>query len=66
MSRDTKKWSSGFLIRSDTNQPVQPQNIARNLKIQIKEEEELYYPTIHVLSKNKKNVKIFQLKIFSF
>ena len=36
--------SSGFLTRSDTNLPVQSQMMARSLKFQIKEEEELLYP----------------------
>ena len=39
-----KRESSGFLTRYDTNQPVQSQKIARSLKIQIQEEEGLYYP----------------------
>ena len=33
----------GFLIRSDTNQAVQPQKIARGLKFRIKVVEGLYY-----------------------
>ena len=41
--------SSGFLIRSNTNWPVQSQKQARTLKIRIEEEEELYY----LCSKNK-------------
>ena len=40
----------GFLTRFDTNQAVQPQNMARGLKFRIKEEEELYYL---VCSENK-------------
>ena len=32
-----------FLTRYDTNQPVQSQKQARNLKFRIKEEEGLYY-----------------------
>ena len=32
-----------FLTRSDTNRTVQPQNMARGLKFQIKEVEGLYY-----------------------
>ena len=35
---------SGFPTRSDTNRPVQPQKIARNLKFGIEEKEEPYYP----------------------
>ena len=35
--------SSGFLTRSDTNQAVQPQKIARDLKFQTWEVEGLYY-----------------------
>ena len=35
--------SSGFLIRSDTNQVVQPQKMARGLKFQNTEVEGLYY-----------------------
>ena len=35
--------SSGFLTRSDTNQPVQSQKTARSFKFQILEEEELHY-----------------------
>ena len=33
-----------FPTRSDTNQAVQPQKMARGLKFGIKEEEGLYYP----------------------
>ena len=36
--------SLGFLIRSDTNRPVQSQKQARSLKFLTEEEEELYYP----------------------
>ena len=32
------------LTRSDTNQPVQSQKIARSLKFGMNEEEKLYYP----------------------
>ena len=39
--RKPKFW---FLTRSDTNQAVQPQIMARGLKFRIKEEEGLYYP----------------------
>ena len=31
-----ENWSSGFLIRSNTNQAVQPQKIAGGLKFQFK------------------------------
>ena len=34
----------GFPTRSDTNQAVQPQKLARDLKFRIKEVEGLYYP----------------------
>ena len=34
-----------ILTRSDTNQAVQPLEMARGLKFCIKEEEELYYPS---------------------
>ena len=37
--------SPGFSTSSDTKQPVQPQKIARSLKIRIKEKEGLYYPS---------------------
>ena len=43
MSCDARKWSSGFPTRSDTNRAVQPQMIARGLKLQIYEVERLYY-----------------------
>ena len=36
--------SLGFPARSDTNQPVQSEKKARNLKFWIYEEEGLYYP----------------------
>ena len=36
--------SSGFPTRSDTNQPVQPQKMARVLKFRIYKVEGLYYP----------------------
>ena len=35
---------SGFQTRSDTNQPVQLQKMARTLKFWMVREEELYYP----------------------
>ena len=41
--------SKGFMTRSDTNQGVQPQKIARGLKVWIYEVEGLYY----LCSKNK-------------
>ena len=41
--------SLGFPTRSDTNQAVQPQKMARGLKFRIKVGEGLYYP----FSKNK-------------
>ena len=34
----------GFPTRCDINRAVQPHEMARALKFQIKEEEELYYP----------------------
>ena len=34
-----------FLTRSDTNQPVQLENMARGLKFRFKEKDELYYPS---------------------
>ena len=34
-----------FLNRSNTNRAVQAQKQARSLKFQIKEEEEVYYPS---------------------
>ena len=34
--------SSGYLTRSETNWAVQPQKMARGLKLRIKEEEGLY------------------------
>ena len=43
LSRVTKKLSSGFPTRSNTNQAVQPQKMARCLKFLIKEVEGLYY-----------------------
>ena len=43
MSRDAKKRSSRFPNRSDTNQAVHAQKMARGWKFQIKEEG-LYYP----------------------
>ena len=49
LSRDARKLVFGFPTRSDTNWPVQLQKMARSLKFQIKEDEELYYPS----SKNK-------------
>ena len=42
MSRDARK--PGFPTRSDTNWPVQLQEIARSWKFQIFEEEEMDYP----------------------
>ena len=44
MSLVVRKRSSGFLTRSDTNQAVQLQKMARCLKFRIKIEEGLYYP----------------------
>ena len=43
MSRDARKPTFWFPTRSDTNQAVQPQQIARGLKFRIKEVEGLYY-----------------------
>ena len=52
ISRMVLKWaatwenrSAGFPSRSDTNQPVHSQEIARSLKFRIKEDEELRYPS---------------------
>ena len=42
MGHDTRKPVFGFLTRSDINRPVQLQKMARSLKFQICEEEELY------------------------
>ena len=44
MSRNVRKATMWILTRFDTNQAVQPQEIARGLKFCIYEEEELYYP----------------------
>ena len=43
MSRVPENLSLGILIRSDTNQAVQPQEMARSLKFRIYVVEELYY-----------------------
>ena len=43
MSRVTGNLSSGFPTRCDTNRNVQPQKMARGLKILIEEVEGLYY-----------------------
>ena len=43
MSRVTGNLSSGFPTRYDTNRNVQPQKIARGLKIRIEVVEGLYY-----------------------
>ena len=45
MSRNVGKPALGILTRSDTNQAVQPLEMARGLKFCIKEEEVLYYPS---------------------
>ena len=37
--------NSGFLTRFDTNQPEQPQKIARSLTFRIEEQERLYSPS---------------------
>ena len=42
--RCEKKQSSGFPTRSDTNQAIQSQKMARGLKLCIYEVEGLYYP----------------------
>ena len=44
MSLVLRKPVFGFPTRSDTNQAVQPQKMARGLKFQISEVERLYYP----------------------
>ena len=44
MSSNIRKYTSGFTTRSDTNQAVQQQKIARGLKFRITEVEGLYYP----------------------
>ena len=41
MLREPTSW---VLTRSDTNQPVESQKIARSFKFQMKEEEGFYYP----------------------
>ena len=43
MSLVTRKSSEFFLTRSDTNQAVQPQKMARGSKLRNWEEEGLYY-----------------------
>ena len=44
MSRDVRKpVFGGFPTRSDKNEAVQPQKIARGLKFRLKEEQGLYY-----------------------
>ena len=45
MSHNVRKPTMWILTRSDTNQAVQPLEIARSLKICIKEVEVLYYPS---------------------
>ena len=56
-----KNLSSWFLTRSDTNQAIQPQMMARGLKFQIEEVEGLYYLCIenkdYLCSKNKSTDK---------
>ena len=54
--------SSGFPTRSDTNQAVQLQKQAIGLKIRIKEEEELYYPS----SGNKGTDQLRSYCLFSY
>ena len=49
-----KNLSLGFPIRSNTNQAVQPQKIARGLKFQIVEVKGLYY----LCSKNKASIQL--------
>ena len=44
LSLDVRKPVFGFPTRSDTNQAVDPQKIARGLKFRIYIEEGLYYP----------------------
>ena len=44
LSRNIRKPTMWFLTRSDTNQAVQPLEMARGLKFWIKEVEGLYYP----------------------
>ena len=43
MSKIVRILSSGFTTLSDTNRAVNPQTMARDSKLWIKEEEELYY-----------------------
>ena len=45
MSRNVRKPTMWFLTRSDTNQAVQPLEMARDLKFCIKEVKVLYYPS---------------------
>ena len=53
-SYDVRK-PSGFPTMSDTNQAVQPQNMARGLKFRIHEEHELYY----ICSENSRSASLF-------
>ena len=53
MSPNTRKQSSGVLMRTDTTQAVQSQKKARSLNFQIYEEEGLYY-----LSSENKGVQL--------
>ena len=53
-----RKPSFGFWTRSDTNQAVLPQNIARGLRFQIKE---AYFEGLHCLCSTDKSVVMVQL-----
>ena len=53
-----RKPSFGFWTRSDTNQAVLPQNIARGLRVQIKE---VYLEGLHCLCSKDKSVVMVQL-----
>ena len=44
MNPSLENQSSGFPTRLNTNQAVQSQKMAKSLKFQIEEVEELYYP----------------------
>ena len=41
----SENWSSGFPTRSDTNQAVQPQEMAKGLRFWIWKAEGLYFPS---------------------
>ena len=59
---------SWFPTRSDTNQAVQPQTMARGLKFQIKEVEGLYYLCIEtkVLISCTVTTQLFSGSVYAF